>query len=97
MLNTLLGIRQRQILNGYFSVNNGKFFSLIFNCIGQLTIQKTVHLGSDKKRLCLDGENWFFHINLMLLNLRYPQFATEDNFLKLVLWTSKNIFDLAYF
>ena len=34
MLNTVLWGRQRQTLNGYFSVNYGKQF-LIFNCNGK--------------------------------------------------------------
>ena len=42
-----------------------------------------MHLRSDEKRFSIDGENRFFHIKFTLLNLRNPQFATEDNFLNL--------------
>ena len=76
----------RQLLNGYFSVNNGNNF-LTFNCNGNSRHQKTVHLRNGERRLSFDGENRFFHIKVTFTNLHHPQFSTEDNFLKLFLNT----------
>ena len=81
MLNTVLWGRQRQTLNGFFSVNNGNTF-LLSTATEKMT-PENVHLRNDEKLLSIDGENRFFHIKFTFSNLRHPQFSNEDKFLKL--------------
>ena len=45
--------------------------------------KKMAHLGNDGKRLSIDGENRYYHINYNFSNLHHPQFCIEDTFLKL--------------
>ena len=81
MLNIVLLGRQRQTLNGYFSVNNGNNFK--FLSAKEKLKPEMVHLKNDDKRLSINGENRFFHIKVTFSNLRHSQFCIEDKCLKL--------------
>ena len=81
MLNIVLWGRQRQTLNGYFSVNNGNI-CLILNC-NETADTRLWFIKNDDKRLSIDGEKRVFDIKATFSNLPHPQFCIEDKVLKL--------------
>ena len=96
ILNTVLWGRQRQTLNGHFSVINGNIF-LIFNSNGSTDTRKRCFPRNNEKRSSIAGENRvFFLINITVTfsNLRHPQVSTLA---RRFVWQSPNTtYDLVY-